>query len=63
MKGYFNNEIAKGYLLKSLNYLIEKRVMDNDTAQKVMNSYHVELDIMTEGEAEEYYRNNFLRKK
>lgn len=58
-----DNETAKGYLLKALNFLIEEKHISSDTGQKVMNSFHVELDMMTESMAKKYYQNNFIKKE
>lgn len=57
---YFNNEVAKGYLLKALNYMIQHDEIERDKAQEVIDSFNFEMDLMTEQQAEEYYRNNFL---
>lgn len=58
-----DNETAKGYLLKALNFLIEEKHLNSEQAQKVMNSFHVELDMMTESMAKKYYQNNFIKKE
>lgn len=60
---YFNNEVAKGYLLKALNYMIENGQIDREKAKEVQDSFNFEMDLMTEQQAEEYYRNNFLINK
>lgn len=57
-----DNETAKGYLLKALNFLIEEKHLNSEQAQKVMNSFHVELDMMTEGQAKKYYQNNLIKR-
>lgn len=62
VKENMDNETAKGYLLKALNFLIEEKHLNSEQAQKVMNSFHVELDMMTEGQAKKYYQNNFIKR-
>ncbi|ELC8368277.1 hypothetical protein P5F43_15235 [Clostridium perfringens] len=56
-----DNDVAKGYLIKALNFLIEEKHITLQQGEKVLNNFNYECDCMTENEALEYYRNNFLK--
>lgn len=57
-----DNEVAKGYLLKALNFLIDEKHITSDQGEKVLNNFNYECDCMTEEQALEYYRKNFIKK-
>lgn len=57
-----DNEVAKGYLLKALNFLIEEKHITSEQGEKVLNNFTYECDCMTENQALEYYRHNFIKK-
>lgn len=62
VKPKMDNETAKGYLLKALNFLIDDKHLTSEQAEQVMSSFHSELDLTTEGQAKKYYKNNFIKK-
>lgn len=57
-----DNEVAKGYLLRALNFLIEAKIITSEQGQRILDCFAADCNCLTEEEALDYYRRNFIKK-